>query len=97
MDHHVFPSFHGCHAEDAMEVIGRHDLDGVDILFFIEELPEIGIGFTFLVFVFGIVIGVVGLDNGFAAFAAAGYSAVATGFPIGFFRHGADLVLDSVG
>ena len=32
-----------------MKVIGGHDLNGVDILFFVEELPEISVGLAFFV------------------------------------------------
>src|SRR5262249_19110883 len=97
MDHDMYPSLHGGHAEDAMEMIGRHDLYGIDMLFFIEELPEISVGFTFLVFVIRVVIGIIGFDDGFSAVAASGNSVVTTGFPVGFFRLGADHAFGPIG
>ena len=40
----VFPLPHGPDGDHSVEVLGRHDVDGVEVLFLVEHLAEVGIG-----------------------------------------------------
>jgi hypothetical protein len=60
---HVLALLHRGDGDRRMEMIGRHDLDGVQILLGVQQLAEIGIGGTCLEFVRAAFLGVVRIDH----------------------------------
>ena len=88
----VLAALHGGNADDAVEMVGRHDLDGVDVLFLVEQLAEIGISGASADALAGTLGTIVGVDDVFGAIPAAGDGGVGAGFPVGLVERAANVV-----
>ena len=44
VDDHVLPGLHGRERDRGVEVVGRHDVDGVEVLLLRQHLAEVGVG-----------------------------------------------------
>src|ERR1051326_2991513 len=64
-------------------MVGRHDLDRVQVLLLFQQLPEIGISGDAAEIVGGALLGIVAVDDVFAALASAGDGALGSGPPLG--------------
>ena len=76
----VLALLHRRHADHAVQMVGRHDLDGIEILFLVQQFAEVGVGGT------AARCAVIRLDDVLADVAAARDGAFAAGAPVGLIQ-----------
>ena len=81
----VLALLHRRDGDGRVKMIGRHDLDGVQVLFFVQQFAEVGVGGARLELLRAPLVGVVGVDDFPAHFPAAG-AAVVVFSPVGLPR-----------
>ena len=77
------PLFMAGDADDAVKMIRRHDLDGVHVFFFVQQLAEIGIGRAALERAARILVCVVRFDKVLRYIAASGDGSLGSRHPFG--------------
>src|SRR5581483_2400776 len=92
----VLPFAHGRDADRRVQVIRGHDLDCVQVFFFFQQLPNIGVRRTSFEFVGRPLPPVISLDNVLSGIPPTGYRALAAGPPVWFLQRFANGVEQAI-